>query len=296
MNTDTNVNDPKTTTRKKKRSSRIKDWINNKSPYAVIFLLLVVIIIIFLWQLIFITITPGKAGVLFDRFKGTQIDRVYGTGLHIISPLNTMHIYEVRKQVKLHEFEVLTINGLHVHLSLAIRYQPDYDMLGILHEYIGPDYLQRVILPQIESIMRKQLGNYTAEQIYTNEEGLMTRTILLALEEVGRNYVDVKDILIRSISLPPQIKQAIENKITQEEIWKSYTFRLKTAEEEAKRKRIEAKGIRDYQSIINETLTDKLLSYEGIKATQNLAESENSKIVVIGAGEKGLPVILGGGK
>lgn len=269
-------------------------WFRNKKPFLIIFLLLVALIVAFFWQRILITIDSGEAGVLFRRFTGTEIDKIYSEGFHIVSPLDTMYIYEVRNQVALHEFDVLSLKGLIIHLSMAIRYRPEYDLLGILHQRIGPDYLQRVILPQIESVMRKELGNYGAEQIYTNEEGLLTNAILLALDEVGRNYVEVEDVIIRSLELPATLVDAIEDKLTQEEYLKSYEFRLQTAAKEAERKEIEAGGISKYHNIINSSLSKELLTYKGIEATKELADSQNAKIVVIGAGQNGLPVILGG--
>jgi regulator of protease activity HflC (stomatin/prohibitin superfamily) len=276
----------------KENISPFRHWLRRKLPTVIVLLLITTLIIVFFWQRIVITIHPGEAGVLFRRFSGTEIDKIYGEGLDIFSPLDTLYIYEVRKQVALHDFNVISNKGLTVHLSLAIRYQPEYDLLGILHKKIGPDYLHRVIIPQIESVMRKQLGQYTAEQIYTNEAGLLTNAILIALDEVGRNYVQVEDIIIRSIDLPPDMVTAIEDKLKQEEFMKSYEFRMKTAEKEAQRLKIEATGLRDYHETINQSLTEKTLLLKGIEATESLAKSNNSKVVVIGSGKNGLPIIL----
>ena len=240
-----------------------------------------------------ITAYAGEAGVLFRRFSGTEIDRIYKEGVHIISPLDIMTIYETRNQIALHEFDVLSVKGLRIHLAIAIRYRPQYDMLTTLHQKIGPDYLQRVVLPQIESVMRKQLGKYNADQIYTNENGLLNSAIVLAINEVGRNYVVVDDVIIRSLTLPDNIVKAIEDKLTQQEYFRSYEFRLKSAAKEAQRRISEAKGINQAQRIISESLTPEILAYEGIKATQELAKSQNAKIVVIGSGKNGLPLILG---
>jgi regulator of protease activity HflC (stomatin/prohibitin superfamily) len=272
--------------------AQFKRWLQRKSSLLIVFLLIVALLVAVLWPRIIITIAPGEAGILFRRFSGTEIDKIYGEGLHVFNPLNTVFIYEVRKQVAFHEFDVISNKGLTVHLSLAVRYRPEYDMLGILHQRIGPDYLQRVILPQIESVMRKELGNYTAEQIYTNEAGLLTKAILSATDEVGRNYVEVEDIIIRSITLPPEIVAAIESKLKQEEFMKSYEFRIKTAEKEAERLKTEAEGIKNYHNIINSSLTEAILRHKGIEATEKLATSNNAKVVVIGGGKDGLPIIL----
>lgn len=271
---------------------QFRKWLRRKSPLLIILFLIGALIFTFFWNRIVITIESGEAGILFRRFSGTQIDKIYEEGLHIFSPLDTLYIYEVRKQVAYHEFDVISNKGLTVHLSLAIRFRPEYQLLGTLHQRIGPDYLNRVILPQIESVMRKSLGNYTAEQIYTNESGLLTNAILDALEEVGRNYVEVEDIIIRSISLPEKMVEAIEQKLQQEEFMKSYEFRMQTAQKEAERLQIEAGGIRDYHKIVNESLTESILRHKGIEATKELAASPNAKVVVIGSGKDGLPLIL----
>jgi len=273
--------------------SLLQSWIKQKKKYLIIFLLICSSITIIFWERIFITAHVGEAGVLFHRFSGTEIDKIYKEGLHIISPLDIMTIYETRNQIALHEFDVLSVKGLRIHLAIAIRYRPQYDMLPTLHQQIGPDYLQRVVLPQIESVMRKQLGSYNADQIYTNENGLLNRAIILAINEVGRNYVVVDDVIIRSLSLPDNIVKAIEDKLTQQEYLRSYEFRLKTATKEAQRKISEAKGISRAQHIISESLTPEILTFEGIKATQELAKSKNAKIVVIGSGKNGMPLILG---
>lgn len=275
--------------------ARLKRWLRGKLPLAIITTLITLLVVIFFFNRIVIIIQSGQAGVLYRLFGGgTETDTIYPEGIHIINPFNTMYLYEVRKQVALHEFDVITNKGLSIHLSLAVRYRPEYELLGVLHQRIGPGYLQRVILPQIESVMRKQLGSYTAEQIYTNEEGLLTNAILKALDEVGRNYVEVEDIIIRSIVLPAEIVTAIEDKLKQEEFMKSYEFRIQTAQKEADRLAIEAGGIKTYHETINSSLTEQILRHQGIQATQKLATSPNAKVVVIGSGKDGLPIILGG--
>ncbi len=268
-------------------------WPRKKKYYLIISLVILVILTVLLWQRMVITVYAGEAGVLFRRFSGIEIDRIYQERVHIISPLDIMTVYETRNQLALHEFDVLSVKGLRIHLAIAIRYRPMYDMLPTLHQKIGPDYLQRIVLPQIESVMRKQLGKYNADQIYINENGLLNKAIVMAINEVGRNYVVVDDVIIRSLTLPDNIVTAIEDKLAQQEYMRSYEFRLQTAAKEAQRKISEARGINQAQRIIGESLTPEILAFEGIKATQELAKSQNAKIVVIGSGKNGLPLILG---
>lgn len=278
---------------KNNTGSTLSRWLRKKKQLLIISLLIITLLTVILWDRIVITAHVGEAGILFRRFTGTEIDKIYKEGVHLISPLDIMTIYETRNQIALHEFDVLSVKGLRIHLAIAIRYRPQYDMLPELHQRIGPDYLQRVVLPQIESVMRKQLGTYNSDQIYTNEKGLLNNAIVLAINEVGRNYIEVDDVIIRSLTLPDNLVKAIEDKLTQQEYLRSYEFRLKTAVKEAERKISEAKGINQAQRIIGESLTSEILVFEGIKATRELAKSHNAKIVVIGAGKNGLPLILG---
>jgi prohibitin 1 len=262
-------------------------------PWLSIGVQILSLILVFFWNRIFIVIHSGEAGVLWNRFAGTQVGRVYGEGLHIVSPLDRMTVYEVRTQVALQPLDVLSIDGLTLHLDLAIRYRPEVDLLGMLQARIGPDYLVRVVIPQTESVLRKTLGKATALQIYADENGLLTRALSRAREEAGGNFVELEDIMVRRIRLPETVRTAIEDKIAQQQLLQSYRFRLRTAEQEAERQRIEAGGVRDYQRIVGETLTDRLLTYQGIAATRQIAESQNPKTVVVGAGETSVPIIVG---
>ncbi|MCG6940953.1 MAG: prohibitin family protein [Thiohalocapsa sp.] len=272
---------------------RLRRWLRPRLPFLSVTLQILLLLVILFADRIFIRVPAGEAGVLWNRFTGTEVDTVYGEGLHIISPLDRMTLYEVRKQVALHTLEVLSSEGLTLKLDLAIRYEPEYDLLGMLHERVGPEYLTRVVVPQTESVLRKELGTATAEAIYTNAGGLLTRAMLAAMDEIGRNFVAVEDIIIRRIELPESIRTAIEDKLTQQQLMQSYAYRKQTADREAERKRVEAGGISDYQRIVNETLSDALLDYQGIRATRDLAESENRKTVIIGAGGNvALPIFL----
>ncbi len=258
-------------------------------------LLIVLIIgIALFWPRIFISIPPGQAGVLFRFFTGTQTDFVYPAGLHVIAPWNTMNYYEIRNQLTMHRFHVLSRRGLELELEIAIRYRPVTQQLGLLHQRIGPDYAFRVLVPQAESVLRRQLSAATAEEVYTNADGLLDKAVALARRELGRNYVESEDVIIRTVTLPAEVKAAIEDKLTQRELLESYVFRLSAAEQEADRLRDEARGIRDYQASIDSTLNDRLLQQTGIRVTREIAGAENSSVILIGSGKDGLPMIPGG--
>ncbi|CAK8715733.1 Band 7 domain-containing protein [Candidatus Electronema halotolerans] len=254
------------------------------------------IAVIILWNRMFIWIEAGEAGVMYRPFwGGTETVRVYPEGFLVINPFNTMAIYDARVQIIRHEFDVLTSSGLPVTLKLAVRYRPIFELLGVLHQRIGPDYPNKIILPQIESVLRKGLGVHVAEDIYTNKGHLLTTLVKNAIDEVGQKYVIVDDIIIREIVLPKQIKDAIEEKLVHEQVLQSYVFRLETARREAEKKEIESLGIQKYAENISKTMDDKVLHWHGVQATLELASSPNAKVVIIGGGKDGLPLMLNAG-
>lgn len=279
---------------KKSLFKRLKFWSSDQFPLILISGMVLLLIFAYFASTMFVTIKSGEAGVLYRRFStGTETDYVYPERLHFVLPWNTMYIYSVRVQTLKHELSVLTNKGLPITLKLAIRYHPEYEMLGVLHKKVGTDYVNRIVLPQIESVLRKKIGKLDPEDVYTNKAGVLTKILATAIEETMRNYVVVKDIIIRGIELPETIRDAIESKLVEQEKLKRYSYTLEVAKKEAGRKVIEATGIKDYQDIISATLTEKLIQWQGVQATREIAKSKNSKVVIIGSGDGGLPVILG---
>lgn len=273
--------------------NKIRSSIKNSTPTLITVGLLLTLTLVFFFNNIVITINSGEAGILYRRFKGTNTDYIYPEQVHFILPWNKMYIYQVRTQAVNHEVVVLTNLGLPITLKLSIRFHPDYEMLGVLHQKVGPDYVERIIMPQIESVLRKNIGTLDAEDVYTNRAGILNKIMWLAVEETSRNYIVVEDIIIRSIELPDVIKSAIEAKIVEQQKLATYDFMLQVEKKESERKTIEANGIQNYQAIISKTLSDKLIKWQGVRATLDLAKSENAKVVIIGSGKDGMPVILG---
>ena len=273
---------------------KIWRWVKGKLPYLITLVLVLTLLILYFWNRIFVVIGPGQAGALYRPLtSGTVTDYVYPEGLQVLFPLNKMTIYDTRVQVIQHDFTVLTNRGLHITLKLAIRFRPIYELVGVLHQQVGVDYPKKIILPQIESVLRRRIGQHSPEEIYTNKEGVLSNIIALAIEEVGQKFVEVDEIIIRTVELPKPVRTAIEEKLIYEQRHLAYKFRLEQEKQEAERKRIEALGIMVYQDIISSTLDENLLRWQGIQATLEIAKSENSKVVVIGSGEQGLPIILG---
>lgn len=252
---------------------------------------------IYYWPKMFITIESGHVGVLYLRFGGgTQTDRVFGEGLKIIAPWDKLFIYEVRVQEVKHEFDVLTQEGLKLKLLLSIRYHPQPDLAGLLHERVGPDYLNKVVIPEVESALRFTIAGFPMADVYGAQRTLVQTAVNSGLEQVEQKYIKVDEVVLREIQLPAQIKDVIEQKMTQKELAESYAFRLDVARREAERLQIEANGLKSYNDTLNSSLTPDILRWAGIEATKELAKSPNSKTIVVGSGPNGLPLILGGGQ
>jgi len=277
----------------KRLKRRIRFHVAANFPAYVVSVLLLLFFIVYFWPRIFITVHAGQSGVLYKRFfGGTVVDRVYGEGFHIIFPWNIMTVYDVRYQVAPHQMEVLTNKGLKVGVTMSIRYRPETEILGVLHQVVGPDYLKKIVIPEVEAVLRTVLGRYDAEEIYTTQKGVIQQVVNEALEQVSQRFVKIDDVVITAVELPPKIRAAIEAKLEEQQLAEAYVFKLEREKSEAERKRIEASGIRDYNRMIEASLSEKVLKWKGVEATRELAQSPNAKIVVIGGGKDGLPVIL----
>jgi len=262
-------------------------------PIALIVAALIVLIIS--WNSITVNIDAGHGGVLFRRFGGgIELDRTYGEGFHFIAPWNKMYVYELRQQEVAEDMNVLSSNGLEILVDVSAWYKPKYEGLGHLHAEIGTNYLQRVVIPALRSSARSVVGRYIPEQIYSTKRDAIQEEIFDETKKLlEEKNVELIQVLIRSIKLPPTIKEAIESKLKQEQLALEYEFKLERATQEAERQKIEAEGKARANNIINASLTDRILREKGIEATLRLSESPNSKVVVIGNSKDGLPLILG---
>lgn len=251
---------------------------------------------ILLWSSITVTINPGEKGVLFRKFSGgLDIDNSIGQGFHFIAPWNTMFVYNVKIQEDKSIMQVLSRNGLTIKAEISYRYSPDPERIGYLHNEIGQSYLETIIIPEIRSATREVIGEYLPEELYSTKREVIQDEIY----ERTKRALSEKDlfldaVLIREVELPAKLQQAIERKLEQEQASLEYEFKLERAAKEAERIRIEAQGKADGNDILNRSLTENILRERGIEATLELAKSPNAKVVVVGSGEDGLPLILGG--
>ena len=262
--------------------------------------LIVIGIVAFLILLIFgnrmtVTIDAGHRGVIFRTFGGgLDLDKSFGEGFHVIAPWNKMHVYSLLQQEKAEEMRVLSSNGLEISVDVSAWFLPKAEEVGLLHQRVGVNYANTVLIPAMRSAARSVIGRYTPEEIYSTKRDIIQDEIYEETKKIlDQKHIQLNKVLIRSIILPPTIKTAIESKLKQEQLSLEYEFKLEKAKKEAERQKIEAEGKAAANRIVSASLTDKILKEKGIEATLKLAESSNTKIVVVGSGEDGLPLILG---
>ncbi len=253
------------------------------------------IILMALSSSLFYTIQSTERAIIFYPFgAGLDQDNVIDQGTHLKAPWNDVYVYKVNEQSLDEPMDILSKNGLSIHVDITVRYFPIPEKIGYVHQKFTVSYVEILVIPEVRSTVRQVMGRYTADEIYSTKRAEVESNIKQETEKIlSANYVTTTAVLIRSIVLPEQIKGAIESKLQQEQEALAYQFRLDKEKSEAERKRIAAEGESRANNIINNSLTDKLLKMRGIEATLELSKSPNTKIIVIGSGKDGMPLILG---
>ena len=237
-------------------------------------------------------VASGHVGVLtlFGRVTG----EILPEGIHLINPFKSSTEMSIRTQEIKESASVPSAEGLVMNLDTSLIYHLDPAKAAEVYQKIGPNYLIVFIEPNLRAAIREATASHTANALYSGERELVAKQIrdqLTAL--LGQRGILVEAILLRDIQLPLTLKTSIETKQQAEQEALAMNFRLQKEKQEAERKRIEAAGIRDFQQIVAQGICAQLLEWKGIEATENLAKSPNSKIVVIGNSKNGLPLILG---
>lgn len=266
-----------------------------KKTIALIIGIFALILLLIFGNRTFIILKETERAILFRPFSdGLSKDRVFEPGFHLIAPWNRLIRYDVAEQQREERMDVLDKSGLSIVMDITVRFLPIPEKVGYLHEQFKGAYINNLVVPEVRSSVRRVTGRFTAEEIYSTKRNEVEGAII---EETGKvltqNNIEMRALLIRSITLPDQIKNAIENKLKQEQEALAYQFKLQSANSEAEKLRIEAEGEARANKIINSSLTPELLRMRGIEATLKLAESPNTKVVVVGSGKDGLPLILG---
>jgi len=237
-------------------------------------------------------VNTGHVGVLtlFGRVTGEML----GEGMHVISPFKTNNQLSIQTQTLKESASVPSSEGLMMNLDTSLIYQLNPDKAAEVFQKIGSSYEAKVIEPTLRAAIREATASHSANALYTGEREMVAKQVQETLSaQLGPHGFLIQSVLLRDIQLPATLKASIEAKQQAEQEALAMNFRLQKETQEAQRKRIEAAGIRDFQQIVAQGISPALLEWKGIEATENLAKSGNSKIVVIGNNKNGLPLILG---
>ncbi len=243
-----------------------------------------------------ITVIPaGTVGVV--DFLGMVSDNTLKPGINLVNPMARVEKFSIKTQEIKEVMKVPSEEGLTVDLEISLLYKLNPDKANIIYKTIGPNYREIVLIPQFRSVVRGVTARYEAKALYTASREKLASEIVNELQKiVAPRGILIEAAPLRQIVLPQRLTQAIEEKLKAEQESQRMVFVLNKEKQEAERKRIEAKGIADFQQIVSEGINEQLLKWKGIEATEKLANSPNTKIVIIGSGKDGLPIILNGDK
>ena len=262
-------------------------------------------LIVVLWPYSVHFIPAGSKGVLYKRLgSGTDLDTILEEGVAVTLPWNKVTLYTTRIQQQTTEIEVLTSDRLKSKMTISFQFNAYPYNLPLLHKFVGPDYFEKIVLPIIESSTRESVAKYTSADAFTNDIKKINQTISLdttnlilkritptGLSDV--RLISINDVQLIKFSFPQDVETALESKAIELAKAEAYTYRIMAETKEAERKQIEAVGIRNFQDTVQGGLTDNYIRWRGVEATSALAASNNSKVIVFGQGQTGLPLILG---
>ena len=288
------------------RRTRIASWYKRHSLTINLGSLLTLFVVIVIWQWISVVIPAGYVGVRWYRFfGGTDTQTIYAEGSHFIWPWDRVTLYDTRLQQFSRDFDVLTRDGMMMTVNIACRFRLNEAVIGQLHKHVGAEYMENLLVPVVGSFARIIFSQNSTDSVYTDRRIAVQDEIRHAVtaeldHDLGQRdrskapWLFLDDVLVRSMRFPPEVQSAVNRKMEQYQLREEYAYRLQREELESKRKEVEAQGIARFQSIVGAGISDTYLRWKGIDATLALAQSSNAKIVVIGTGKDGLPLILNG--
>lgn len=240
----------------------------------------------------FTVIPAGHVGVV--NFFGIVSPRTLPAGINIVNPLANVIKFSIQTKELKENMQVLSKEGLTIGLEISALYRLDPDSAARVYQTIsGGDYEEIVLKPQFRSVSRAVTASFQASALYSSERERLGENIQQELSRiVGARGIIIESTPLRNVGLPSQLTEAIEQKQRADQESQRMEFILTKEKQEADRKRIEAQGIADFQKIVAAGISEQLLRWKGIEATEKLAASNNAKVVIVGAGKDGLPIIL----
>ena len=259
----------------------------------ILFTILILVLLFFMGACSITKVDTGNVGVLtkFGRVTGDVLPE----GIHLIDPLKSSNELSVRTQEQKETAAVPSSEGLIMTLEASLLFHLDKDRAADVYQKLGPDYRGKIVEPTMRSAMREATSSHGANALYTGEREQVAKEIEANLaSQLSARGIVVEKVLLRDIQLPESLKRSIELKQASEQESLAMQFKLQKEKQEADRKRIEAQGIKDFQTIVAQGITPGLLEWKGIEATEKFATSPNSKVVIVGNSKNGLPLVLGG--
>ncbi|MEW5693467.1 MAG: prohibitin family protein [Candidatus Hydrogenedentota bacterium] len=256
-----------------------------------VLLLLAVIAFLFCFSQSLTVIPAGHVGVV--DFFGIVSNKTLKAGINIVNPLARIIKFSIKTQEIKEVMEVPSKEGLNIHLEVSVLFHLNPEKAAEVYKTVGTNYIDIILVPQFRSVTRGVTAGYEAKALYTSEREMLSQLISTELQKiVEKRGIIIETSPLRKVGLPPGLSQSIEEKLRAEQESQRMEFILMKEKQEADRKRIEAQGIADFQKIVSAGISEQLLKWKGIEATEKLANSANSKIVIVGSGKDGLPIIL----
>ncbi|MBK7142428.1 MAG: prohibitin family protein [bacterium] len=240
----------------------------------------------------FSQVPAGHVGVI--DFFGIVSDRVLPAGINLVNPLARVVKFSIQTKEQKETMQVLSREGLTIGLEISALYRLNPDSAASVYKTVaGGDYESVILAPQFRSISRAVTAGFQASALYSTERERLGVTIQEELSKtMEKRGVYIESTPLRNVALPTQLTEAIEQKQRADQESQRMEFILTKEKQEADRKRIEAQGISDFQKIVSSGISEQLLRWKGVEATEKLAHSPNTKVIIVGSGKDGLPIIL----
>ena len=267
-------------------------FIEHSLPIIVIYLMVATLVSFLIAPNVIVTVPTGHVGILWKRFRGgTQLDPrlLKDEGMRVLLPWDKLFLYDLRLQTHDDTYNAISKDGVNLNATINIRFRLKHDAVPQLHQTIGPDYVKRMLSPEIGNRAREIFAEYTAEEIYstkrqeiqkkirTHTEAMLGQSMMQRTEqesEYGEHYrmsleelLIIYDTLVLGLELPATVNAAINRKIEQYYLVQEYGFRVEREKKESERKQIEAYGIRDFQQTVTQGISDSYVRWRGIEAT-----------------------------
>jgi regulator of protease activity HflC (stomatin/prohibitin superfamily) len=269
-----------------------KRFSNTEAKFALVGFVIAILIAVMQF---FVVVPAGSVGVV--DFLGKVNENTLKSGVNVVNPFASIIKFNIKKQELKEQMNVPSKEGLSVQLEISLIFQLNPERANHIYKTVGENYDEIILIPQFRSVVRGVTARYEAKALYTSERETLGRQIEQELQQlVGKEGIIIISAPMRQIVLPQGLTYAIEEKLKAEQESQRMQFILLKEKQEADRKRIEAQGIADFQTIVAKGISEQLLKWKGIEATEKLASSNNTKVVVIGSGKDGLPIILGDSK